>query len=37
MMSLRKLLLGWLLLLPVSQLAGQEFSENNFDHYTRAD
>ena len=37
MMSLRKLLLGWLLLFPVSQLAGQEFSENNFNHYTRAD
>jgi len=35
-MLLQKLLLRLLLLFPVIQLAGQEFSEKNFDHYTRA-
>ena len=33
-MNLRKLLWIWLCLFPVFQLAAQELSEDNFDHYT---
>ncbi len=36
-MNLQRLLIVLLLLSPVSHLTGQELSENNFDHYTKAE
>ena len=36
-MNLQRLLILLLLLFPVQHLIGQEFSENNFEHYTKAE